>query len=394
VILGVIEAVIECASLAGHAEVCLVLCYQTFRWRERGQSLNCVVTNCFARIFTALMNALTQPPWSHANADALAYVQSHALAQPAWPLLHERILRLPEPPAFALDAVRTIQGFWPHYVEDCRAVLKRAVDNPFAFDDNAVAEHVYCGYLLAEHRDPGCFEIMQKLSSFDDATCEALLGADWGESVDRWLAAFCHHDAARREWLAAAALDQGRSYWMRLCAFNAVVRCVNSGSYSRQDAVQLGFDMLNSAVNDDPDVVTEASFPPLDPEEMAGLVMCHLLDLGPDADAVARLEPYFNAHQIDESILDWKCALASTPRTDLVLPACTVEELSHWAWFNESEHVSTATVQTSREISPLPWLGGNDAFEHTPFVRETEKVGRNDPCPCGSGKKFKKCCGA
>lgn len=22
-----------------------------------------------------------------------------------------------------------------------------------------------------------------------------------------------------------------------------------------------------------------------------------------------------------------------------------------------------------------------------------EKVGRNDPCPCGSGKKFKKCCG-
>ncbi|MEA1960510.1 MAG: SEC-C metal-binding domain-containing protein [Bacillota bacterium] len=22
------------------------------------------------------------------------------------------------------------------------------------------------------------------------------------------------------------------------------------------------------------------------------------------------------------------------------------------------------------------------------------KVGRNDPCPCGSGKKYKKCCGA
>jgi len=27
-------------------------------------------------------------------------------------------------------------------------------------------------------------------------------------------------------------------------------------------------------------------------------------------------------------------------------------------------------------------------------VREGEKVGRNDPCPCGSGKKYKKCCGA
>jgi uncharacterized protein len=27
------------------------------------------------------------------------------------------------------------------------------------------------------------------------------------------------------------------------------------------------------------------------------------------------------------------------------------------------------------------------------FVRATPKVGRNDPCPCGSGKKYKKCCG-
>jgi SEC-C motif-containing protein len=28
-----------------------------------------------------------------------------------------------------------------------------------------------------------------------------------------------------------------------------------------------------------------------------------------------------------------------------------------------------------------------------PFIRENAKVGRNDPCPCNSGKKFKKCCG-
>ena len=27
------------------------------------------------------------------------------------------------------------------------------------------------------------------------------------------------------------------------------------------------------------------------------------------------------------------------------------------------------------------------------FHREAPKVGRNDPCPCGSGKKYKKCCG-
>jgi uncharacterized protein len=29
-----------------------------------------------------------------------------------------------------------------------------------------------------------------------------------------------------------------------------------------------------------------------------------------------------------------------------------------------------------------------------PYRRQSAKVGRNDPCPCGSGKKYKKCCGA
>ncbi len=28
-----------------------------------------------------------------------------------------------------------------------------------------------------------------------------------------------------------------------------------------------------------------------------------------------------------------------------------------------------------------------------PLKRTEEKVGRNAPCPCGSGKKYKKCCG-
>jgi preprotein translocase subunit SecA len=32
--------------------------------------------------------------------------------------------------------------------------------------------------------------------------------------------------------------------------------------------------------------------------------------------------------------------------------------------------------------------------KNTPFVRAEAKIGRNDPCPCGSGKKYKKCCGA
>ena len=36
------------------------------------------------------------------------------------------------------------------------------------------------------------------------------------------------------------------------------------------------------------------------------------------------------------------------------------------------------------------YISKDDDFR--PYVRSGEKVGRNDPCPCGSGKKFKKCC--
>jgi preprotein translocase subunit SecA len=36
---------------------------------------------------------------------------------------------------------------------------------------------------------------------------------------------------------------------------------------------------------------------------------------------------------------------------------------------------------------------GQTAKAVDPIRNAGQKVGRNDPCPCGSGKKFKKCCG-
>ena len=36
---------------------------------------------------------------------------------------------------------------------------------------------------------------------------------------------------------------------------------------------------------------------------------------------------------------------------------------------------------------------GKESLKGTPKVNEKKKIGRNDPCPCGSGKKYKQCCG-
>jgi uncharacterized protein YchJ len=35
----------------------------------------------------------------------------------------------------------------------------------------------------------------------------------------------------------------------------------------------------------------------------------------------------------------------------------------------------------------------DDDYYPETYVRTEPKIGRNDPCPCGSGKKYKKCCG-
>jgi len=37
---------------------------------------------------------------------------------------------------------------------------------------------------------------------------------------------------------------------------------------------------------------------------------------------------------------------------------------------------------------------GEDTPASQTVRREEKKIGRNDPCPCGSGKKYKRCCGA
>ncbi|HTE40828.1 MAG TPA: SEC-C metal-binding domain-containing protein [Steroidobacteraceae bacterium] len=58
------------------------------------------------------------------------------------------------------------------------------------------------------------------------------------------------------------------------------------------------------------------------------------------------------------------------------------------------------TGRPAHESSPEHVHGPNCQHDHghhhalTPFKREVPKVGRNDACPCGSGKKFKKCHGA
>jgi preprotein translocase subunit SecA len=47
-----------------------------------------------------------------------------------------------------------------------------------------------------------------------------------------------------------------------------------------------------------------------------------------------------------------------------------------------------------KELQDARMAGSGEYKPVQQVVRNASKVGRNDPCPCGSGRKYKKCCGA
>ncbi len=118
-------------------------------------------------------------------------------------------------------------------------------------------------------------------------------------------------------------------------------------------------------------------------------------------------EGFILATQFDEPV--WLDAISAEP--DLFTPLITLLDLAEDDEFNEEEFLAElwqwteallpatlgihALFQSRRTKQP----GGlvEDEFYYSgtvqqPFLRDGSKVGRNDPCPCGSGKKFKKCC--
>lgn len=57
-------------------------------------------------------------------------------------------------------------------------------------------------------------------------------------------------------------------------------------------------------------------------------------------------------------------------------------------WLAEGQELLPDLVQSIHDF----WMARRQ--RPAPIRREVPKVGRNDPCPCGSGRKFKQCCGS
>lgn len=88
------------------------------------------------------------------------------------------------------------------------------------------------------------------------------------------------------------------------------------------------------------------------------------------ADAADRILRAFENHQSR-----YAAEPTEQERTTMIIRACIASGASHY--------ISYATPG-KEPASPVV----------TPISRGQPKIGRNDPCPCGSGKKYKKCCGS
>ena len=76
-----------------------------------------------------------------------------------------------------------------------------------------------------------------------------------------------------------------------------------------------------------------------------------------------------------------------------VLAAATMEQ-RRAAQASVQDFTRNIQRKKEREMADLQFVGGEASSSPAKPVVAKAKAGRNDPCPCGSGKKYKKCCGA
>jgi hypothetical protein len=99
------------------------------------------------------------------------------------------------------------------------------------------------------------------------------------------------------------------------------------------------------------------------------------------------IDPHWLGFEHFRQDLEWAIKRPGEPRhpqdNQFMLFGDTIEELSHWYGFSDDYLADRERRLKQAEAEPA---------ESEPYRNRLRGVGRNDPCPCGSGKKFKHCC--
>jgi hypothetical protein len=264
-------------------------------------------------------------------------------------------------------------------------ILEETIDRAAEIDaEGDYMAHLYAMFLLAQFRETRAYPLVVRFASLPGDLLDSLCGDFITEDLGQVLASVCGGELAGIKSLIE---NEDTGEWVRGAALSGLVTLVAAGQKSRDEIVNYFtglfrgklvrrwshvWDMLVSYSSD------------LYPEE--------LLDDIERAYEDGLVDPgYIGFDDVKRDVALGKhcmlARLADNPHRRLVQD--TVAEMGWWACFREESRTrAKSTAQSSAKANLNP------PAEASPIKKAAPKTGRNEPCPCGSGKKYKKCCGA
>jgi hypothetical protein len=248
---------------------------------------------------------------------------------------------------------------------------------PFASDRDRFI-HIYAMYLLAQFHEARAYPLLVRIFSEPGAMPFDLAGDLVTQDLGRILASVSDGDVGGMTSLVENERANG---YVRSAAMDGLVTLVVCGKRSR-DEVMAYFSSLFHKLDRRPSQAWNglvSACADLCPEEVVKEIRQAYED--------GLVEPgYIGWKDIERALALGKEAAIEELRGRYSLITDVADELGWWACFRED------VWSIGRRKAPLT-LPQFDLATPKPIRRAQPKVGRNDPCPCGSGKKFKKCCG-
>ena len=243
--------------------------------------------------------------------------------------------------------------------------------------------HLYAMFLLAQFRETRAYPLVVKISMLPSDLVDSLFGDFITESLGSVLASVCGGDL---KGIQSIIEDEDANEWVRGAALSSLVTLVAAGVKSREEILSYFSSLFRGKLTDRNEIV------------WSDLVVFST-DLYA-TELLGDIERAYEEDLVDGLIIgledvkndfakgkDWALArLAENSHRRLVDD--TVKKFGSWYCFNKGEKSLARAGTEALEPADPVWAG-----LPVPYRREAPKIGRNDPCPCASGKKYKKCCG-
>lgn len=258
-------------------------------------------------------------------------------------------------------------------------VLETCAEDPVGFakrEDYML--HSFALYLLAQFRETRAYPLAARILSAPGEVCFALFGDTVTEALSQILGSIYDGDPTPLEKLIES--EEVNEY-VRNAAIDAFLVLEHSGQMPRDQVVSYFQQLFGGRLQRTYSYVWNGLV-----SAVADMPAPELLEDVRRAYEDGLVDPDFATFEGIERDLK-SCPEGCRERHCVIEDA--VNEMEWWAAFHPAD----------THPRPVPKLGIPAAASESthyyvpqPFVREA-KVGRNDPCPCGSGKKYKKCCG-